>query len=73
MLNLKETKPGRLYRVTWIIGDIANYLKERCGIREGSVIYILQNRKGGWVIFTLNDREYGLGPEAAYAVKVEKV
>lgn len=73
MINLKEAKEGRFYRVKWLIGERSNFLRERCGLTEDVVIYILRVRKGGWVIFTLNGRSYGIGPELAYAIKADPV
>lgn len=71
MLNLGQTQKGRFYRVTWMLGDVAQYMKVRCGLREESVVYILQNRKGGWVVFSVNGMSYGISPDAAFSVKVE--
>lgn len=72
MISLENTKAGQAYRVTWMLGDYADYLKKNWNLSENDVMRVLYNN-GRSMIVTFKGRKLALSADVARSVKLEAV
>ncbi len=70
MISLEKSKAGQSYRVTWLLGDYAEYLKKTWNLSENDIMRVLDNN-GRSMIVTFKGRKLALSADVARSVKLE--
>lgn len=71
MINLQEAETGRTYKVTWMIGELAEKIRKDFDLHESDDIQIVQNMGKTGVIIRYGTHRVAMDPSAAFAVKAE--
>jgi hypothetical protein len=72
MISLEKSEAGRSYRVTWMLGEYADYLKKTWNLSENDVMRVLSNN-GSAMIVTFKDRKLAMSADVARSVKLEAI
>lgn len=71
MLNLQEVENGQMCTVTWMIGEVAQQIKDTFDLRETDRVQMVKNMGKSGVIVRYRNHRLAMDPSAAFAVKVE--
>lgn len=73
MTNLTKVKSGTECRITWMIGQLAEELKEFCGIEEDDIVTVVQHSRDGSAIVDCNGHRFAMDADTAFTIKVSVV
>ncbi len=71
MLNLQEVENGQTCKVTWMIGEVAEQIKNTFDLQEADQVQMVKNMGKSGVIVRYRNHRLAMDPSAAFAVKVE--
>ena len=72
MISLTESKSGKQYKITWMIG-IDEKLKKQYALKEETIITIIQNACGSILMRNHRNSLLALSPDIACKIKVAEV
>lgn len=71
-MNLNEVRNGQQCRITWLMGDSGNYLKNHFNFKEDDTLQVVQNLRGNMLISHAG-KKLAMDKNVANAIKVEHV